>query len=209
MFTLPYLNPLKEAERRGLHLNGWNDQQIAKYEWSPDSTICSWRRKRGLRANDPRGGGTGWTLQDRFDRLVRVTSTEDCWEWDGTKSTRGYGHMNIDGVTKNAQCVSWYLHHGEWSDKYILHRCDNRECTNPNHLFEGTQKQNIQDAINKRRMLVGEANGRSKLTKDDVQEIRRRYNAGDVLQKGLAEEYDVSPSAIQSIVCGDNWAWLE
>jgi hypothetical protein len=73
------------------------------------------------------------------------------------------------------------------------------------HLVEGTQKQNIQDAVRKGRMALGERNGSSKLKVEQVREIRSRYVVGDITQTTLAEEYGVSQPVISQIVRGEKW----
>lgn len=88
----------------------------------------------------------------RFLTFVEVKES-GCWEWSGWRDAEGYGRFWLNG--RNVQCaqVSLALFSGETFDhgQQALHRCDNPPCVNPDHLFKGTQKQNIQDAITKGR----------------------------------------------------------
>lgn len=90
---------------------------------------------------------------------ARVIRADGCWSWSGTVNRTGYGvymHGNGSGgkQTKLAHRISWFLYHGYWPDKHqsICHRCDNPICSNPDHLFIGSQKDNMRDASEKRRI---------------------------------------------------------
>jgi len=93
-------------------------------------------------------------LKDRFFSKVEKTST--CWLWKGGL-TKGYGTFAINTSRKNrvygrAHRVSWELINGPIpSDKHVLHKCDNPKCVNPKHLFLGSNMDNIQDCIQKKR----------------------------------------------------------
>src|SRR5580692_10750217 len=88
-----------------------------------------------------------------------VQKTDGCWLWTGGKDSSGYGSFNWCGLivpnqyaSISAHRASWLIHHGPISDDLrVLHDCDNPPCVRSDHLFLGTQKDNVQDCIQKRR----------------------------------------------------------
>ena len=83
----------------------------------------------------------------------KVRKTDECWEWiAGTRGKTGYGSFKIDGEVIDTHRVSWMIHFGPIpEDKFVLHKCDNRKCVRPDHLFLGTQLDNVRDMISKGR----------------------------------------------------------
>ena len=135
-----------------------------------------------------------------------VNKTDSCWEW--AKSTvRGYGSFGAGGVTVYCHKLSWCLHHGPVPDGLcVLHRCDNRKCVNPEHLFLGTREDNIRDMIAKDRSinLSGSSHGMSKLTEDQVRYIKTKLLSQQSLSS-LSREFGVSVQTIYAIHHGKTW----
>jgi hypothetical protein len=89
---------------------------------------------------------------NRFWNKVNIPSLSDCWEWQGSKNKHGYGHFKYKRKTHRAHRISWTLIKGEIPEGMcVLHRCDNRLCVNPFHLFLGTNQDNMDDKMKKNR----------------------------------------------------------
>lgn len=133
-----------------------------------------------------------------------------CWVWTGCTTDAGYGRFRIGNqVVIGVHCFSYGEFVGSVPDGlFVLHRCDNRVCVRPSHLFLGTNQDNSQDMVNKERQAKGEANGNSKLTEDDVREIRRRYCRWSQSRSNLRElmhEFGVAKAAVQNILSRKTW----
>jgi hypothetical protein len=84
--------------------------------------------------------------------------------------------------------------------KCVCHRCDNKGCVRPSHLFLGTQADNMRDMVAKGRSRAGSRNHRAKLTEADATTIRERYAAGGITQSALADEYGVVEGCIWNVL---------
>lgn len=119
-----------------------------------------------------------------------------CWEWTRAISSKGYGKIGRGGRGNGhvpAHRVSWEMTHGAIdSGLFVCHRCDNRRCVRPSHLFLGTNADNMRDAATKGRSPRGDGHSNSKLTRDAVLDIR----SSSETQDALARKYSVAQSAI-------------
>lgn len=138
------------------------------------------------------------------DRLwARIHKTSTCWIWVGGKNDGGYGIVRVNGRDERAHRYMY-----EWAngpippDLYVCHRCDNRACVNPDHLFLGTHEDNMKDMRAKGREARERKLPQTKLLDSDVLEIKRRYAAGGISQTELAYEYGVSVTLICAVVRG-------
>lgn len=140
---------------------------------------------------------------ERFWSKVSKAGTDECWTWTAAKDRTGYGYFRTGGKgspTTTAHRVAYVLAHGPVADDVVIcHRCDNRSCVNPSHLFAGSQADNIRDMQRKRRHSHGESHGASKLTADNVQAIRARHSAGESM-RSLGREFGVDTTWVSKIV---------
>ena len=146
-------------------------------------------------------------LSKKLDNYIVVPS--GCWMWQGHICKRsGYGTIGHDGKAIRAHRASWEKHRGSIPAGIdALHKCDVRPCINPDHLFLGTDVDNVadMDAKGRRYVLRGEEHGLSLLTAEQVSEIRSRPRGyGTGIQ--LAEEFGISPSQVSSIRLRKAWA---
>lgn len=140
-------------------------------------------------------------LPDRFWRFV--TPVDGCWLWRGNRNQAGYGQIKVGrkGPSVSAHRLSYELHHGPIpAGLFVLHRCDNPPCVNPDHLFVGTAKDNSDDMIAKGRRAkhVRPHSRVRKLTDDQVLAIRLDGRALYI----VAGEFDVSEATISMIRTG-------
>jgi len=143
-------------------------------------------------------------MEARF--LTKVIKCENgCWEWNACKDTGGYGMIKIQKKTYLTHRIAYELWKGKIpAGQLVRHKCDVRNCVNPEHLEIGTHKDNSRDCLERNRHLVGEKQLASKLTEDDVREIRILRGFGFTL-KELGNMYDVSGTTIWYVSVGKHW----
>lgn len=140
----------------------------------------------------------------------KVIKKEGCWGWIGYLDDQGYGRVSSRYVkiyrVQTSHRASWFLHYGEIpKDKIVRHTCDNRSCTNPEHLVLGTLKENSSDMVKRKRQAFGSKNGNAKLDELDVIMIKKLISKGKS-QSLIAELFDVHTDTIGSIKRGMTWS---
>lgn len=145
----------------------------------------------------------------RFWSKVALTANQDlCWNWRATKHKKGYGNFWFNGQLMRATHISIFYKTGVLPNKgsFACHTCDNPSCVNPNHIFIGTNQDNMNDKVKKGRMscLKGESNPKAKLTEGGVREIRYLYNSG-LNYPEISTKVGVSRSMVGGIIRGKFW----
>lgn len=180
-------------------------------------------------------------LDDRFwSKVDKESSPIGCWLWTAALVSNGYGRFSVGRKTMLAHRVSLLGAGAVIPDgMMVCHRCDVRNCVNPEHLFVATQQENMDDCKQKGRTAKGiatgrythpertargdrhgfrlhpecaprgEHNGNSKLTADDVKNIRSLYRSGDFTQKQLGKRYGVTQVMVSAIVLNKFWKQVE
>ena len=140
----------------------------------------------------------------RFEEKYIPEPNSGCWLWIANMYSNGYGQIKFNGRPRGAHRVSWQLHRGDIPEGLcVCHRCDNRACVNPDHLFLGTYADNVADQIAKGRLNPprGERQGNSKLTANDVLAIR----ADPRTCREIAEDYGISNPHVSDIKNMKRW----
>lgn len=143
---------------------------------------------------------------DLKEKLLSKIGINDsgCWNWLGSKTANGYGNMRTQFGNMYTHRVSWMVHYGQIpSDLCVLHKCDNKPCVNPEHLFLGTYQDNHNDMRAKGRDAYGH---NAKLTRDQVNEVKQLLSQGALSQRQIANLYNVSRSCVLQIRLGNSYA---
>ena len=157
------------------------------------------------------------TLQERFDEKYIPVTESGCWLWIGASffqrhfESSAYGQMVVGGKYKKAHRVSYELHKGPIPEgKFVLHKCDTPCCVNPDHLYAGTQAENVKDRDNRGRRNApkGELSAKAILKLNQVRRIRRLIQEG-MPNRAIAKQYKVHPSTIYRIKVGDSWVGIQ
>ncbi|MEM7069929.1 MAG: HNH endonuclease signature motif containing protein [Pseudomonadota bacterium] len=172
-----------------------------KYSLSPGS-IRQLTNKIGLKR---RPDLADEILKNRILDGVNINPLTGCWEWKGTINSNGYGMITCFGRQRVAHRVSYAVFNGRFDlAKDVCHKCDNRNCVNPEHLFIASRKENMKDASDKGRTANAERLPQTKLSWKDVRKVRELRATGVGL-KQLAVDYGVTISCISAVTTGRNW----
>lgn len=142
---------------------------------------------------------------------ANVDKSGDCWEWQRSVTGKGYGQVKWNDKKVSAHRLAAFLSglvdspiasKDRKSGGLVLHECDNRKCCRPDHLFVGTQSQNMQDMHSKNRHPArhGETNGHAKLSNEQAELIRKMYATGDWTQQKLADLMGVCQTTVSYVI---------
>ncbi len=143
--------------------------------------------------------------KDRFEQGYIPEPMSGCWLWVRSTDEKGYGRFSVLEYKMKAHRFSAFLHGllGDLKDntKHVCHKCDNRSCVNPEHLYIGTHEQNMKDMYNKGRHPFGTKSGMSKLTEEIVRSARKDSRSG----YALAKIYGVKKQTMAAVLKGKTW----
>lgn len=143
-------------------------------------------------------------ILNRFTTKIEKTPT--CWIWKGSKFSSGYGEFRFEDE-RRAHRVSWLLFRGKIPKGiHILHKCDVKDCVNPEHLFLGTHQDNMRDMVKKGRrpQILGTRHGMSKLTEKDILMIRK-LNTKSVSRLDIAKRFNITKENVGYIIRRVTW----
>ena len=151
-------------------------------------------------------------LLPKILKHAHVGRQDECWPWQGAKGGDGrYGIYMWQGRIHAAHRLVWMIIRDfplpVGMKRVVMHTCDNSLCVNPEHLVLGTPAYNMRDCARKHRTPT-------RLTEDQVSDIRRRYSRGKPFVQSpnsataLAREFGVSESLITGIIQRTKWAWM-
>ena len=133
---------------------------------------------------------------------VAINPTTGCWEYQGYIHHDGYGAVQRNGVRAQAHRMAWMQLRGPIPDNMLLcHKCDNRKCVNPDHMFIGTNADNQKDKAEKSRACRGESRPLAKLTEKIVREMRASTEPTHI----LAKRYNIDKSTVKRARNGRTW----
>ena len=151
------------------------------------------------------------SIQHRFDAKVERIPFASCHVWTGAVNKFGYGKLGNGNGWVFAHRFSYQQAKGEIPEgKYVLHTCDNPWCVNPDHLYLGTYKDNAKDREfrNRGNHAFGARHGRSKLTPDQVIEIRKLSAEENLTCSELGRRFGINHKSVQDIVTRKHWSHI-
>jgi len=153
------------------------------------------------------------TIEKYIEQYVQECPETGCHIWTGPVSRAdggGYGQLSANHSPRLAHRAIYEYYTGRKLDTTVAlcHKCDNRVCVNPAHLFEGTLADNVEDMVKKGRQAKGTENGGNKLTEAQVLEIRRLLKETNLKQIEISNRFNVNRSTIYLIATGKKWGWL-
>lgn len=172
------------------------------HEWKDTKQSLRYRSSRGCVTCD---GTSSVPISNAQRFWDRVDTSGDCWLWLGSICKGGYGRFPLKDKTQRAHRVAWEMTYGSIPNGlFACHKCDRRACVRPSHLFLGTAADNIKDMIEKGRHACGEKTGTSRLTNEQVLEIRRLHNEGVTASK-ISLLFHLDFSQVRRIIKREVW----
>lgn len=147
------------------------------------------------------------SVLDRLIRFSKVNAETGCREWTSA-IVCGYGQLSVGNKPARAHRAAYQEWVGQIPDGMLIcHRCDNKRCIEPTHLFLGTHQDNMTDKMAKGRhvSIKGSGHANAKLTYNDVIGIRYAVAMAGCSQQSMAESFGVSQGTIQRMVTGERW----
>jgi predicted XRE-type DNA-binding protein len=149
---------------------------------------------------------------ERFAAKVGKQDKDGCIPWLGSRLPKGYGAIKVPKQRRQeyAHRLAWRIHHGDIPDGVqVLHRCDHPWCVNVDHLFLGSQADNMADMKAKSRSTIGGRNPNVRLLATDVVKIKAMLRTGAFSQREIGLIFGVAQVTINKIATGKTWAHVK
>lgn len=146
---------------------------------------------------------------ESFWQKVGKAGANGCWVWLGSKTKHGYGQFGGRKLGGRTHRLSWGIFNGPIPPGLsVLHRCDVRNCVNPDHLFLGTQSDNMKDAAAKGRLRFGVNAHSARLSEADVIAARAAKSSLNITVKELARIFKVGATTMHAVINRTSWKHL-
>lgn len=175
-------------------------QPIPRFRISNRKKLCSAACMHEAKKKD---------METCFWAKVNKEAPSGCWEWTASRKEKGYGQFIWRGKMNRAHRLAWKLVNGDPGHLEVAHKCDNRICVNPDHLFLATHQENMADCVAKGRHTK---TSRAKLTEEQVRAIRLEYRAKNKRRtnsRELAAKYGIGVAQISGIIAGRVWSHVK
>lgn len=144
-------------------------------------------------------------LIEKFHSMVMPEPNTGCWLWNGKIHNGGYGIMFTNGTSYLTHRLSYTIHKGKiQKGLFVCHTCDVRSCVNPDHLFLGSNEDNVADMVRKNRQAKGEHNSKTKLDEHTVRQVMCLYSIG-MGSTIISKMFSMSQATIWQIMHGKIW----
>lgn len=135
----------------------------------------------------------------------KVQKSDGCWEWTAHRGYFGYGRIMVAKKAQPAHRISWELANGPIpKGLFVCHSCDNPPCVRPDHLFLGTQADNMRDMGNKGRQPHGENHRNAKFSLENIREMKRLRIQGMAI-RAIARQFNTNRIYVRDILSGKAW----
>lgn len=147
------------------------------------------------------------TFLDRFESKFIPEPMSGCWLWDASQNRDGYGNFRFRDKILNAHRVAWYIYRGAIPrGVQVLHKCDIRSCVNPQHLYLGSQRDNVLDCENRKRARHPKGDQHKNAKISEKQAIYIFWDSRP--QHEIARDYKISQPLVSSIKNQKAWTHI-